>query len=55
MFVPTDGPTANIGVDTMSKTTKVPQMSSITTNRMDSSLLDAFKKNPYTHSLHSAP
>jgi len=55
MFVPTDGPTANIGVDTMSRTTKVPQLNSIGPNRMDGDLLNAFKKNPYTHSLHSAP
>ena len=57
MFVPTDGPIANIGVDTMSRTTKIPQLGGMGSNstRMDGDLLNAFKKNPYTHSLHSAP
>ena len=57
MFVPTDGPIANIGVDTMSHTTKIPQLGGMGSNstRMDGDLLNAFKKNPYTHSLHSAP
>ena len=56
MFIPTDGPTAAMGADNYSQTTKYPQIGGVgQTQRMDGDLLQAFKKNPYTHSLHSAP
>lgn len=56
MFIPTDGPTAAMGADNYSQTTKYPQIGGVgQTQRMDGNLLEAFKKNPYTHSLHSAP
>ena len=56
MFVPTTGPSAALGVENMSQVTKHPQIGGVgQTQRMDGDLLQAFKQNPYTHSLQSAP
>ena len=55
MFIPTDGPTLNTGASNMSQTTKFRQMGGVNHKRMDGDILQAFKDNPYTHSLQSAP
>ena len=56
MFVSTNAPTKTIGPEQMSQTTKYPQIGGVgQSQRMDGDLLQAFKDNPYTHSLSSAP
>ena len=55
MFVPSTGPSMNVGVSTMSQQTKFRQMDATNTKRLQGDLLQAFKDNPYTHSLNSAP
>lgn len=56
MFIPTTGQNINIGPENMSQTTKYPQIGGVgQSQRMDGDILKAFKENPYTHSLSSAP
>ena len=55
MFVPSTGPDVPMGNGT-TQTTKFPQTAGQgDKNRLDGNLLQAFKQNPYTHSLNSAP
>lgn len=55
MFVPSTGPVVPMGNGT-TQTTKFPQTAGQgENNRLDGNLLQAFKQNPYTHSLSSAP
>ena len=56
MFIPTTGQNMNIGPENMSQTTKYPQIGGVgQSQRIDGDILQAFKENPYTHSLNSAP
>lgn len=56
MFVPSTGPVAPLGAENYSETTKFRQTGGVgQSQRMSGDLLNAFKQNPYTHSLHSAP
>jgi hypothetical protein len=56
MYVPTTGPQTSLGVENVSQTTKYPQIGGVgQTQRLDGDILKAFKENPYTHSLSSAP
>ena len=55
MFVPSTGPVVPMG-NGVTQTTKYPQSAGQdNNNRIDGNLLQAFKQNPYTHSLSSAP
>ena len=55
MFVPSTGPVVPMG-NGVTQTTKYPQTAGQdNNNRIDGNLLQAFKQNPYTHSLSSAP
>ena len=55
MFIPSTGPVVPMG-NGVTQTTKYPQTAGQDkNNRIDGNLLQAFKENPYTHSLSSAP
>ena len=56
MFVPAGGPSNVPSMETHGRLCGpeyVMNSNNNTNNRMDSGLLDAFKNNPYTHSLNS--